>query len=105
MNSDKKEKSCLRCGRCCREVVFQIDNAYTEKGLDHLEWAKYHRLKIVYRDDSDGRRLWGIELNNPCIHLREEAGGRTSCAIYEIRPKICRDYTGERDFPDCGYKS
>lgn len=37
---------CSRCGRCCREVYLPVDKAYTEDGLDHLEWAKHHRLNI-----------------------------------------------------------
>jgi Fe-S-cluster containining protein len=94
---------CSRCGQCCREVFFAIDKAYTEDGLDHLEWAQYHGFTITYRDDIYGRRLWGVELNTPCMHLRDETDGKTSCAIYENRPKMCRDYSGEKNFPDCNY--
>jgi Fe-S-cluster containining protein len=80
-----------------------VDKAYTEDGLDHLEWARYHGLKIAYREDAEGRRLWGIELDAPCRHLRGDAGGKTSCVIYESRPGMCRDYTGKGDFPECSY--
>jgi Fe-S-cluster containining protein len=81
-----------------------VDKAYTEDGLDHLEWARYHGLKITFRDDREGKRLWGIELDVPCKHLQEKEAGKTSCAIYETRPQMCRDYTGGKDFPECGYK-
>ncbi len=94
---------CSRCGRCCREVYLPVDKAYTEDGLDHLEWAKHHRLNIAYREDSDGRRLWGVELDAPCIHLMEESDGKTTCTIYDDRPQMCRDYNGAKDFPYCGY--
>ena len=47
-----------------------VDKAYTEDGLDQLEWVRYHGLKIGFREDAQGRRLWGIELEAPCRHLR-----------------------------------
>jgi Fe-S-cluster containining protein len=83
-------------------VYLPVDKAYTESGLDHLEWAKYHRFRIAYREDVKGRRLWGVELDFPCMNLREESDGKTSCAVYGNRPRMCRDYTGGKDFPDCG---
>jgi len=98
------KKECTRCGKCCREVYLSVDKAYTEDGLDHLEWARYHGLKIAYREDIEGRRIWGIELDTPCIHLREDGDHKTSCAIYETRPQICRNYSGEKEFPECGYR-
>jgi Fe-S-cluster containining protein len=98
------EKNCSRCGRCCQEVYLPVDKAYTEDGLDHLEWAHHHGLKIAYREDSEGKRLWGVELDSPCMHLRVEADGKTTCAIYESRPQMCRDYNGGKDFPECSYR-
>jgi Fe-S-cluster containining protein len=103
MKSNQQKKGCLRCGRCCREVFFLIDSSYTEEGLDHLEWARYHGLKISFRENNEGKRMWGIELDTPCIHLKEEASGKASCAVYNSRPQICRNYTGENEFTDCGY--
>ena len=104
MKSKQNNKNCSRCGNCCCEVFLLVDKAYTEDGLDHLEWAKYHGLKIAYRDDPQGRRLWGVELESPCKHLIKTSDGKTSCAIYENRPQLCRNYNGSEEFPECGYK-
>lgn len=104
MNLELEKKSCSRCGNCCREIFFLIDKAYTEEGLDHLQWARHHGLKIAYREDPNGRKLWGVELDAPCKHLKEAENGKTSCQIYENRPQMCRNYTGKNEFPECGYK-
>ncbi len=81
-----------------------VDKAYTKDGLDHLEWAKHHGLKISYRDDPRGRRLWGVELDSPCKHLQKTSNGKTICAIYENRPLLCRNYNGAGEFAECGYR-
>ena len=104
ISNDRVSGKCSRCGKCCREIYLSVDKAYTENGLDHLEWARYHGLNIAYREDSIGRRIWGIELNTPCMHLQEEEDGKTSCAIYQTRPQMCRDYTGEEEFSGCSFK-
>ncbi len=84
--------NCSRCGRCCQEMFFKIDLVSSPGGLDHLEWAKLHNLKIEYRHDEHNQRWWGITLAQPCSRLRQEADGRFSCAAYGERPQMCRDY-------------
>jgi Fe-S-cluster containining protein len=101
---DKNKKNCNQCGKCCEGAFFIIDDAYTEGGLDYLEWARNHGLKIAFRENSEGKRLWGIELDTPCKYLQKGADGKSFCAVYENRPKMCRIYTGEKEFPDCGFK-
>ena len=93
---------CLQCGKCCEEVFFVIDSAYTESGLDHMNWAEYHGFNILFCKNAKGKDFWGIKIKAQCRHL-QDINGTTICTIHSFRPKMCKSYDGADEFPECGY--
>jgi Fe-S-cluster containining protein len=79
------EIDCLSCGNCCRSLGPRI----TDKDVDRL--AKHFRMKAVdfisqyLRTDEDGDMVFKTM---PCPFL----GADNYCAVYENRPKACREY-------------
>ena len=79
------EIDCLSCGNCCRSLGPRI----TDKDVDRL--AKHLRMKAVdfvaqyLRIDEDGDLVFKTM---PCPFL----GADNYCAVYENRPKACREY-------------
>lgn len=79
------EIDCLSCGNCCRSLGPRI----TDKDVDRL--AKHLRMKAVdfvtqyLRTDEDGDMVFKTM---PCPFL----GVDNYCAVYENRPKACREY-------------
>lgn len=79
------EIDCLSCGNCCRSLGPRI----TDKDVDRL--AKHLRMKAVdfmaqyLRTDEDGDLVFK---SMPCPFL----GADNYCAVYENRPKACREY-------------
>ena len=79
------EIDCLSCGNCCRSLGPRI----TDKDVDRL--AKHLRMKAVdfvaqyLRTDEDGDMIFKTM---PCPFL----GADNYCAVYENRPKACREY-------------
>ena len=76
---------CLNCGNCCRTLGPRI----TDK--DVVRMAKALRIKAVdliaqyLKIDEDGDQVFK---SMPCPFL----GTDNYCAIYESRPKACREY-------------
>jgi len=76
---------CLKCANCCRSLGPGI----TDKDLERI--AKVLRMKIpelmekYFRVDEDGDIVFQ---SMPCPFL----GDDNYCAIYESRPKACREY-------------
>lgn len=79
------EIDCLSCSNCCRSLGPRI----TDKDVDRL--AKHLRMKAVdfvdqyLRTDEDGDMVFKTM---PCPFL----GADNYCAVYENRPKACREY-------------
>jgi Fe-S-cluster containining protein len=79
------EIDCLSCGNCCRSLGPRV----TDKDVDRL--AKHLRMKAVdfvaqyLRTDEDGDLVFKTM---PCPFL----GADNYCAVYENRPKACREY-------------
>ena len=76
---------CLQCAQCCRSLGPRIEN----KDLERM--AKAVRMKSVafiaqyLRIDEDGDMVFK---SMPCPFLASD----NYCAIYESRPKACREY-------------
>lgn len=76
---------CLSCGNCCRTLGPRIQDKDIEK------MAKAQRMKQsdfytkYLRTDEDGDMVFQ---SMPCPFL----GNDNYCAIYEARPKACREY-------------
>ncbi len=79
------EIDCLTCANCCRTLGPRI----TDKDLERM--AKAVRMKETafiqqyLRIDEDGDMVFN---SMPCPFL----GADNYCAIYESRPKACREY-------------
>ena len=79
--------ACTRCGKCCREFcVAMTRNPETARFLG------YHGLTI--RDRADG--LMEIFGTSKCSMLRTSKEHGTSCAAYQSRPPICREWFCEK---------
>lgn len=77
--------NCLECGNCCRSLGPRI----TDKDVERL--SKSLRIKAVdfiatyLKIDEDGDMVFK---SMPCPFL----GADNYCAVYESRPKACREY-------------
>ena len=80
-----EQTDCLACGNCCRTLGPRI----TDKDVERM--AKSVRMKIndfishYLKTDEDGDTIFQ---SMPCPFL----GADNYCAIYESRPKACREY-------------
>lgn len=83
------EAPCQACGACC---------AYS------AEWPRFSleseaalaRIPPAFVDDANGRMRC---IGNRCAALTGEVGMATACAIYAIRPQVCR--ACEPGDPEC----
>lgn len=79
------EIDCLQCGNCCRELGPMI----MEKDMDvlskKLRISSSNFIEKYLKKDEDGD--WVFE-SMPCPFL----GADNYCAVYEKRPKACREY-------------
>lgn len=76
----KSKKRCSRCGSCCTDIL----PLSAEEKEQLREYAGKHP-RILRHRHTDARK---------CIFLRRLIW-RTRCAVYPVRPAICRVY-------DCG---
>jgi uncharacterized protein len=84
-------ETCTACqARCCRSVSVQIDTPTCKRDYDHLRWYLTHQNVQVYLDH---RADWYLEFVTPCRSLTPDS----TCAQYETRPRICRNYPDSTD--------
>lgn len=76
------DDKCLQCGKCCSSYLHLIgDKLPSEDMRQLLEWRG---IKLRLIDD-----LWfANDTNARCKHLNKD----NTCAIYDERPQICKDY-------------
>ncbi|MBN1385434.1 YkgJ family cysteine cluster protein [Candidatus Woesearchaeota archaeon] len=80
----KKGFFCIRCGKCCRYSVT----------ISILERWRIQKRFPGLRFWSPERHWWQSSIrmkDGRCVFL-EEKNGLYSCRIFDIRPKICRQY-------------
>jgi len=79
--------NCLSCGCCCLQIGMPPFS-----GLEIIRLPKAVRevIKFHWRNDPDRPK------GNPCYFFNFKTG---KCAIYNYRPKICREYTAGSE--DC----
>lgn len=83
-------KECLRCGACCRYVVFKNAAQPREKwDQDTLEWMQAHNIFIEGTD---------LVIMNQCNNLGHSES-EWFCRIYKKRPLKCRRF--KRGSPEC----
>ena len=80
---------CSRClqSTCCTYTTEAIGTPRSKTDFDHLLWQVSHAGVEIYKESSG----WYMLVHGRCEHLRE--GGL--CAIYEERPRVCRDYDND----------
>lgn len=80
-----KKIDCLECGRCCSDLgplLFQSDIDRLAKAVK-IPASEFYRTYIEMDEDGDY-----IFNTHPCPFL----GKDNYCAVYENRPKACREY-------------
>ncbi|MFC1504189.1 YkgJ family cysteine cluster protein [Spirochaetota bacterium] len=88
---------CKACkAECCRHVALEIDEPTCKTDYDNIRWYLMHDEIKVFVDSEDE---WHIEFPSTCKNLLDDY----TCADYEKRPRICRDYPGSGDI--CEYES
>ncbi len=98
--SKSKQSPCSKCNAlCCKYVALQIDNPETPGDFDDIRWYISHKNVYVFVENGD----WFICFLSRCKFLTKD----NKCAIYENRPRICRNYkttncefTGEEEAYD-----
>ncbi|WP_165064109.1 YkgJ family cysteine cluster protein [Paludisphaera rhizosphaerae] len=86
------ESLCDYCtGKCCRYFSTPIDEPTTWDDFDAIRWYLAHGQTMIYVHDE----TWYLLVSSDCQYLLPDH----RCAIYEDRPKICREYTTK----DCEY--
>ncbi len=93
----KEQAKCRRCGTCCLANMAAFSGTISDE--DRTRWTREGRDDILRTMDAE-EAVWagdhfvsGRDGNylHACPFLRR-SGGFCICAIYESRPKVCRDY-------------
>ncbi len=71
---------CCRCGECCRYFVVNIPSNLA--GLRYLKARGFHVEQGM------------MVAEFPCPHLVGDESRTTSCAVWEHRPIVCRQFQG-----------
>ena len=102
LTSAEKSALCQQCGKCYMAMTFE-GGEVDEEALDQIRWMELHGMTIDYRRRR-GVTTYYYTTSTPCSQLKHD-DGRYSCAIYETRPQMCRDYegwvNGPIGIPDC----
>ena len=85
--------SCLRCGNCCRSIVFKLN----VRNVEDREFYRARGFKV------DGTRV-DARVDHVCPHLVGD-----DCDLHgSSKPSLCRKYPGYVSdgelLPGCGYK-
>jgi uncharacterized protein len=77
---------CRYCtAKCCRYFALPIEEPTSWKEFDYLRWFMMHGRVAVFVEE----KSWYLMVVADCQHLLPD----NRCAIYEQRPKICREYS------------
>jgi len=95
----KKEVPKDRCAtcrpaKCCQYFSLEIDRPRSKKDYDDLLWFLAHEAVSIYI----WKKSWYLMVHNRCLFLDRESN---LCAIYDKRPRICREHSVE----ECEYDS
>jgi Fe-S-cluster containining protein len=77
--------SCKRCGECCRELIVKL----YKKEIDDIKKAGFGKDFFSY--DPHIRSHVLKKTRGKCIFLGKKER-EFYCRIYEIRPRVCREY-------------
>jgi len=92
-NSDAATVTCKRCAKCCLSIFAHASGEDMERwrleGKEEI-LLTLKRARAVWAGDIIVSQEDG-EMLSKCPFLRDE-GEFYSCAIYEDRPKVCRNF-------------
>ena len=106
-NPDYMPNRCDSCVRsdCCHMGRIHLSEAERKRILDHLgEPDNQEAYDRYFEEDIDIAGYYKtmfrhVRPDDPkddedtqCVFLKEMSGGHMGCSIYEVRPKVCRDY-------------
>ena len=92
---------CHRCGVCCERWQPLLSHADSSRLAVHLDLTPAsftERYTSAYPFDDEVRLL--DQTDGHCVFLRYE-GGRSACAVHDVRPEICREWTAGLDKKEC----
>ena len=87
IDEEKGKEPCVNCGDCCNHIAIELDKPEDFDEFTEIIWYLMHKNIIVGIDHEDD---WYIEIKTDC---KARVDGK--CAIYELRPQICRDYKSD----------
>jgi len=77
------ENSCVQCGRCCANILM-----LSPKEIKRIkEYIQDNKIEVINRNS-----ILLLEDSNICPFLRMN-GDKSECAIYEVRPSICKSFS------------
>ena len=85
--------NCLACGNCCKTTPAIVERSDVKRIAKYLNTTPKGFIRKYLLEDFNGELF--IQ-KVPCTFLNED----NTCAIYEVRPKACREYphTDQKDF-------
>lgn len=102
LSAAEKSALCQACGKCCMAMTFE-GGEVDDDAADQIRWLELHGVEVEYHRRRGITRYY-YTLATPCSQLRV-AEGQYTCAIYDTRPQMCRDYEGwahgPTGVPDC----
>lgn len=93
---DRKAEVCRRCGKCCLEA-FSRHVAPEDFG----RWEREGRFDLIASAREEEQSLdrdgfVAYKRFKPCRFLNRQSDDRTDCGIYDLRPRMCREFTPGR---------
>jgi len=92
-------KTCKRRGYCCQDVRLAEPPDMLEKAYAYWKKTKsidpdFSEIYLIYPMLSFLREMPGEDLpyHYRCAHFTHDENGIPACSIYEIRPRMCRDF-------------
>lgn len=83
------EPPCHLCPAiCCNYIAVEIDKPTSKSEFEQIRWYLMHEKIHVFVDEGE----WFLQVWNRCDNLQAD----NSCAIYETRPEICREYGADK---------
>ncbi|MEJ2697797.1 MAG: YkgJ family cysteine cluster protein [Candidatus Sulfobium sp.] len=89
--ASRKQKLCMECQKCCRNIAVYTHPDFYD--CSAKEVADFYEMRGAGVREENGALLLSFPF--PCPHLTPDG-----CAIYEKRPRHCREYDGIEDFGD-----
>lgn len=86
------KKTCFNCGKCCGCIPISAFDFWVK----HVTDVQTPPVDILEAEDKQGAFLvMPITKSFNCVFLKKDK----SCATYEDRPQVCRDYGVIEDLP------